>query len=87
VIGYDTSEASVVPNSEQKFATGMSVFWHPSVRSAVVGDTILLTPTGFEQVTVGDNWPQLPIQIKGQAMTRPAVLYRETSPTDWSIGG
>lgn len=87
VIGYDAAEASVVPNSEKKFAAGIAVYWHPSVRSAVVGDTILLTPTGFEQLTVGDNWPQLPIQIKGQSLTRPAVLYRETSPTDWSTGG
>jgi len=85
VIGYDVCEASVGPQSTRKFVTGSAVHWHPSVGSASVADTILLTQTGFELLTIGENWPMLPVLVKNQPLPRPAIFCREAGPNGWSV--
>ncbi len=78
LIGYAPSEHLIVPRSERLLPTGSAVFWHPSVRSAAVGDTVLVREGGFELLTQSDNWPTLPIAVKNEPVPRPAILCRET---------
>ncbi|MBX3443474.1 MAG: aminopeptidase P family N-terminal domain-containing protein [Planctomyces sp.] len=83
VIGYDACEAAIVPGSSRRFVAGSAVFWHPSVRSTVAGDTMLVRPQGLEVLTIGENWPMLPILVKGELLPRPAILCREAAPRQW----
>jgi hypothetical protein len=84
-IGYALNEAPLLPDSSRAFTSGAAVFWHPSVRSAAVGDTVLVGGTGPEVLTTGENWPMLTVDVKGTRFLRPAVLCREAA-TGWVIG-
>jgi Xaa-Pro aminopeptidase len=84
VIGYDACEAAITPHSSKQFLTGSAVFWHPSVRNACVGDTVLLREQGLEVLTGGENWPMLPVTVKGESFPQPAILYRESAPSSWN---
>ena len=77
LIGYSPSEHLVVSRSERLMPGGAAVFWHPSVRSAAVGDTILVREGGFELLTQSESWPTLPIAVKNTPVPRPAILCRE----------
>jgi Xaa-Pro dipeptidase len=77
LIGYSTSEHLIVPRSQRQLAAGTAVHWHPSVRSAAVGDTILVGEQRFELLTASDNWPMLGVVVKNQPLPRPAILCRE----------
>ncbi|HVJ86327.1 MAG TPA: M24 family metallopeptidase [Caulifigura sp.] len=81
LIGYSASEHLLVPRSERLLPNGAAMFWHPSVRSAVAGDTILVRDHGHEVLTQSDNWPTLPIAVKNVPTPRPAILCRE-APDD-----
>ena len=82
-IGYHPAEFAVIPKSKARLPVGTAMFWHPSVRTAAVGDTILMREGGFELLTPGEDWPQLEIEVKGKRIERPDILIRESS-TDWS---
>lgn len=77
VMGYSLCEQPVVPDSPKVFVEGSPVFWHPSVRSAFVGDTVLIHANGFEELTPCEQWPTLQVSVKGQVINRPAVLCRD----------
>lgn len=84
--GYDLSGWSVSPNSTAKFHSGQALHWHPSVRFAATGDTVLIHPDRTELLTPCEVWPMLKIQIKGVTIERPAILNRESSEsTDWCL--
>ena len=59
----------------------MPVHWHPSVGSAQVGDTILVTDDGCEVVTKATDWPTLYVTVKGKPMYLPDLLVREANTT------
>jgi Xaa-Pro dipeptidase len=82
IIGYRRCEVPIVPNIDRKLPDGTPVFWHPSVRTAFTGDTILVRNQGFELITPGGKWPQMDIEIKGKRIQRPDILVRE-SGSDW----
>jgi Xaa-Pro aminopeptidase len=77
VLGYRYPEIPIRPHSTEKLRTGMPVYWHPSVRAAAVGDTLLVTSRGLEVLTPSENWPALTVSIKGVSINRPAILIRE----------
>ncbi|MEX0702793.1 MAG: M24 family metallopeptidase [Planctomycetales bacterium] len=77
IIGYETCEVPVVPRSEFRLAPRMALHWHPSVGPAFVGDTVLVGDDGHETLTPMENWPRLQLELKGQTLTRPAILRRE----------
>lgn len=81
-IGYARTEFPLVPNSANPLLVGTAVFWHPTVRTAGTGDTLLVRDDGFELLTPSENWPQLEIEVKGKRIERPGILVRE-STTDW----
>lgn len=82
VIGYTAREFGILPKSPVPLPAGTALFWHPSVRTAAVGDSILVREDGFELLTPSENWPQLEVDVKGKRVGRPDILIRESS-TDW----
>lgn len=82
VIGYRPCETAVTPRSEASLPIGTALFWHPTVRTAAVGDTILVRDEGFELITPTENWPHLDIEVKGKRIERPDILVRD-SGFDW----
>jgi Xaa-Pro aminopeptidase len=83
VLGYAVEEVPVTPQNRFRLQSGCAMFWHPSVLTAAVGDTILIRDEGFEILTAPDeSWPKMTVEIKGMPLSRPAILVRE-SATDW----
>ncbi|QDT53307.1 Metallopeptidase family M24 [Caulifigura coniformis] len=78
VIGYAPVEHLIVPRSERQLPAGSAIFWHPSVRSSAVGDTVLVREGRVEMLTQTDSWPTLPIAVKNDPVPQPAILCRET---------
>lgn len=81
-IGYRACESTLIPDSRELLKTGTALFWHPTVRTAAVGDTILVRGEGFELLTPTSQWPHIDIEVKGKRIARPDILVRESS-TDW----
>lgn len=80
VIGYSPNDFPISPASQLTFQPGMAVFWHPSVRSSLVGDTILVTRNGGEILTNSENWPLVSVRVKDTTLELPSLLIREFSP-------
>ncbi|MGE0375690.1 MAG: M24 family metallopeptidase [Planctomycetaceae bacterium] len=76
-IGYHIAEFPVVPGGSTRLRTGTVMHWHPSVRTAMVGDTMLVRKSGFELLTGSDEWPELIIDVKGARIRRPNLLIRK----------
>ncbi len=50
------------------------MFWHPSVDSAMAGDSVLITEHGCEVLTRSGSWPELNVQVKGHELPCPGIL-------------
>lgn len=85
VVGYSPEEFLFTPTAGFKVQNGMAIHWHPSVRTALCGDTMIARKGKVEVVTPYVHWPTLPVEVKGTAFHRPAILVREDS-NDWAIG-
>jgi Xaa-Pro aminopeptidase len=77
VVGYETSEAALVPNSEFVLRPRMAVHWHPSVGPVQTSDTVLVGEAGAELLTRPTEWPLLHTTVKGQSVLLPDLLVRE----------
>ncbi|WP_437185747.1 M24 family metallopeptidase [Planctomicrobium sp. SH668] len=77
VLGYSPHEISVMPNSKSNFQSGHAVFWHPSVKSTLVGDTILIRDENSEVITPSHNWPMISVEVKGDVIEQAGILIRE----------
>ncbi len=76
VLGYEACEARVTPSSNYTLQVGTAMFWHPSVGSAMVGDTMLIGPHGLEMLTPMEQWPMSKVDVKGATILRPDILQR-----------
>ena len=76
VLGYEACEARVTPSSDYTLQVGTAMFWHPSVGPAMVGDTMLLGPSGLEMLTPTEQWPMSKVDVKGAMILRPDILRR-----------
>jgi Xaa-Pro aminopeptidase len=85
IMGFQRCEQPVLPGSSMTFQKETAIFWHPSVRSALAGDTILVHEDGFEILTSSQNWPVLSVSVKGTSIERPGLLIRELSPGSDSV--
>ena len=85
VIGYSPEELSFTPSAGFKVQNRMAIHWHPSVRTALAGDTILTHAGRIEVITPFVHWPTLPVEVKATAIHRPAILVRDESG-EWAIG-
>jgi len=79
LIGYHASESTLLPNSKQTFQKDTAIYWHPSVRSSLVGDTMLIGDGINEIITPSTNWPAISVQVKGETIERPSILIREVA--------
>jgi Xaa-Pro aminopeptidase len=77
IIGYEVGEIPLVPNSQYRLAAGVPVFWHPSVGTAMTGDTVLVGQTALEILTPTTEWPMLSIAVKGVEIDVPDILRRK----------
>lgn len=75
--GYQPNELTFMPKSEFELKSGMAAYWHPSVRTAMVGDSMLVDDEGCEILTPAVNWPHLEIEVKGNLAKRPNILKRD----------
>jgi hypothetical protein len=57
----------------------MPLVWTPSVGPVVWGDTLMVRDGAVEYLTAPDQWPTLSIAVKGQAITVPDLLCRESA--------
>lgn len=76
VIGYEICEVPVVPKSDYRIRPGTPLYWRPSIGPALVGDTILVTHDGFEQICPSEVWPRMEIAVKDAPIHFPAMLQR-----------
>ncbi|MDA1231269.1 MAG: hypothetical protein O2856_10890, partial [Planctomycetota bacterium] len=65
IIGYRAMEHQFTPDSQFELQAPTAIFWHPGIKAALTGDTILVMPGGCEIVTRSSMWPQLRVQVKG----------------------
>lgn len=78
-VGYETSGIVMTPGETKPLATKMAVHWHPSVRFAATGETILVRDDQPEWLTRPDGWPMINVNVKGDRIACPDMLCRETS--------
>ncbi len=74
VVEYEFGAVPMMPTSEFRLTAGIPLFWHPSVGSALMGDTVLVTSRGTEVLTASTDWPVIPISVKGTNVDVPAIL-------------
>lgn len=76
-IGYAPQEERLLPTLKRSLPSWSAIHWHPSVRAALVSDTILVQPDRAEVVTPHENWPSVCVRVRGVPYDRPAILVRE----------
>jgi len=86
VLGYGLLEYPLTPTGQQIMPSGTAVFWHPSVQTVAVGETMIVHPDGLEHVTRSDNWPMLSVQVKSSRVECAGILCRE-SDGSWKPSG
>ncbi len=72
--GYEPREHVATPASSQVVKPGQAFAWNPSITGTKSEDTILVGEKGCEVITAIEDWPQIPVQVGGQLIERPAIL-------------
>lgn len=78
VMGYSTADERIRPESREQVLAPSTVFWHPSVGPALLGDSLLCFDASNELVTLSETWPQIKIRVKGRQVTVPGILLVPT---------
>lgn len=62
--GYLSREIVASPDTPEHFRLqkGMALAWNPSLPGAKIEDTVLITDTGLEVLTVDPRWPTVPME-------------------------
>lgn len=79
IVGYTPCELPIRPKSETILQAGMPLVWTPSVGPVVWGDTLMVRDGAVEYLTAPDQWPTISISVKGQAISVPDLLCRESA--------
>lgn len=86
VIGYRTCEQQLTPSSDFVIQAPTALYWHPGVGSAMLGDTVLVMPTGCDIMTRSESWPELRVQVKGRDVPCPGILLiRDSSSSPEAV--
>jgi Xaa-Pro aminopeptidase len=72
--GYEPREHLATPACSQVVNVGQAFAWNPSITGTKSEDTILIGEEGCEVITAREDWPQIPVQVDGQLVERPAIL-------------
>lgn len=75
-IAYLARESLARPGELARVEVGQAFAWNPSLPGAKSEDTVLLTESGPEIITVMTDWPTLRITTSRGIIARPAVLQR-----------
>lgn len=70
--GYDGRDPRATPETDQPIDIGQAFAWNPWAPGVKVEDTMLLTASGLEVLSVDPAWPT--VQVDGR--DRPDVLVR-----------
>ena len=79
VTGYQSTEIVLRPQIEYQFVANTALFWHASIESAIVGDSLLIEKDQVEILTPTKNWPKLNIEVKGNSVPQPNILVRKSA--------
>ena len=71
---YEACEPYVFLDADATIEVGQTFDWLPSLPGAKVEETSILTPSGAEILSVGANWPKLPISSGGHTFQCPDIL-------------
>ncbi len=55
--GYAGRDPRATPDSTDRVVVGQHFSWNPSALGAKIEDTVVLTPTGIDPITVDPRWP------------------------------
>lgn len=77
VVEYAFGTASLGPHAAYRVNVGVPIYWHPSVMTVALGDTVLATDRGVELITPATDWPQVNVNVKGTDVSVPAILMLE----------
>jgi len=72
--GYEPREFVATPGSTDVVALGQVYAWNPSITGAKSEDTILVSETDNEILTVMKDWPTIMVEVDGWTIKRPAIL-------------
>ena len=72
--GYEPREYVATLNSTEEVCAGQAFAWNPSITGTKSEDTIIVNEKGCEIITAMGDWPQIPVQVEGQLIERPAIL-------------
>ncbi len=72
--GYEPREHLATPTSAQVVKPGQAFAWNPSITGTKSEDTILVGEKRCEVITAMEDWPQIPVEVEGQLIERPAIL-------------
>lgn len=74
ITGHSLREIQLTPDSDFQLQHPVPVFWHPSVRTAMLGDTMLCLENANEYLTTSESWPKLSVKVKGCSVECPGIL-------------
>jgi Xaa-Pro aminopeptidase len=72
--GYRSREWIAHPASQDAVQARQAFAWNPSITGTKVEETTLVTDDGLEVLTSSPDWPSLPLTVRGQSLSAPAVL-------------
>jgi antitoxin VapB len=72
--GYEPREYVATLDSTEEVYMGQAFAWNPSITGTKSEDTIIVSEKGYEIITAVGGWPQIPVQVDGQLIERPAIL-------------
>jgi Xaa-Pro dipeptidase len=82
VVEYELGSVPLMPTSEFRLTPGTPIYWHPSVDHVILGDTVTVTAGGAELVSPANDWPQVPVSVKGTTVIVPGILLQSQSALD-----
>lgn len=73
-IGYEAREYLGTSDSNETVLNSQTFAWNPSIEGNKSEDTILVNELGIEVITETGDWPQLTLEVHGNAYRRPDIL-------------
>lgn len=76
VLGRETVEAVVYPDSDVAMQLGWTLLWSPSIGAAMTGETVVVTSQGPQVLTSVEAWPIIAVRVSGMQIQLPGILER-----------
>jgi antitoxin VapB len=75
--GYEPREVIATAEATELVAVGQVYAWNPSIAGTKSEDSVLVTDTGHQVLTVIEGWPTIQVEMDGIGYSRPAILEME----------